>query len=402
MGVPRYNQFGGKHATTASLTKVLAHQGVVAPHSGQPFTEEMILGIGGGVGAGYFVFEFRGIDPMIAIGTRHLWHSDNVEFLRKICDRVGVTPTIKETASQKAAQVNLRLAIEKGNPALIWLDMASLPYSLLKEEFRKMWYHMAVGYDIDEDNDEANLSDLAATSCTVSLHDLAEARSAITSYKNRMMTIEVSKAEIDIKNAISEGIRDCCEYLLNPKIKNFGLASLTKWAKLVANPKDKKGWPKVFGQPRQLYQALMWVFHWIEVGGTGGSAFRTMYADFLDEAASIVDRSAFKEVAQLYRESAQHWSDLAHAVLPDSVENFKETKRLIAEREKLFKEGGQGSEPERLEINIRLSVMEAEAGNAFPINQNDIDQLLNDLKERILKLHDLEMKAARALKELVV
>ena len=190
MQILGYNQFGGKHAVTASLAKVLAHQGVVAPHSNQPFTEEMILGIGGGVGAGYFVFEFGDIDPMIVIGTRHLWHSDNVEFLQRICRRIGAIPTIKETTSQKAAHTHLHQALEKGKPPLIWFDMASPPYSLMKEEFRKMWYHMAVVYGLDEDSNQAYLSDLATTPFTVTLQDLTEARSAITSYKNRIMTIE--------------------------------------------------------------------------------------------------------------------------------------------------------------------------------------------------------------------
>ena len=50
MLVQDYAQFGGKHCETGSLKNVLAHLGVTAPHTGRPFSEEMLLGIGGGVG----------------------------------------------------------------------------------------------------------------------------------------------------------------------------------------------------------------------------------------------------------------------------------------------------------------------------------------------------------------
>ncbi|MEZ5090042.1 MAG: hypothetical protein R2719_10165 [Micropruina sp.] len=37
---------------TAVLANVLANLGVVAPHTGEPLTEAVVLGVGGGLGAG--------------------------------------------------------------------------------------------------------------------------------------------------------------------------------------------------------------------------------------------------------------------------------------------------------------------------------------------------------------
>jgi hypothetical protein len=62
MKLEGYTQFGGHHRETAAVQHVLAHQGVTAPHTGQPFTESMLLGIGGGIGFVYFVFEFTSPD----------------------------------------------------------------------------------------------------------------------------------------------------------------------------------------------------------------------------------------------------------------------------------------------------------------------------------------------------
>jgi hypothetical protein len=43
-----YEPRGGKHPETAALKNVLAYHGVTAPHTGQPFSEEMLLGVGEG------------------------------------------------------------------------------------------------------------------------------------------------------------------------------------------------------------------------------------------------------------------------------------------------------------------------------------------------------------------
>jgi len=46
-----YQMIGGVHADTASIKNILAFHGVRAPHTGKPFTEAMVLGIGGGLGS---------------------------------------------------------------------------------------------------------------------------------------------------------------------------------------------------------------------------------------------------------------------------------------------------------------------------------------------------------------
>ncbi len=54
-----YNVIGGIHPETASVKNILAYHGVIAPHTGKPFSEPMLLGIGGGLGASYLLWEFE-------------------------------------------------------------------------------------------------------------------------------------------------------------------------------------------------------------------------------------------------------------------------------------------------------------------------------------------------------
>src|SRR5690349_12793360 len=65
---------GGLDAETAAFANVLANLGVVAPESGEALSEAMVLGVGGGLGAGYILWEFeaRGYREL-TLGFRRLW-----------------------------------------------------------------------------------------------------------------------------------------------------------------------------------------------------------------------------------------------------------------------------------------------------------------------------------------
>src|SRR5258706_10312420 len=69
--------FAGIVPATPALRTMLAHAGVRAPHTGEPFSEAMLFGIAGGIGVGVFAFHYQ--KPDIAtfyISGRHQAHSD--------------------------------------------------------------------------------------------------------------------------------------------------------------------------------------------------------------------------------------------------------------------------------------------------------------------------------------
>src|SRR5687768_6356865 len=115
-----YKQFGWVNSELGSLRSVLAYEGVVAPHSGKPYSEAMLLGLAGGVSAMYFVFEYEGHEPHIFIGTRN--HEDN---MGEACKRLGIALDVKETTSRDKAVANLTAALEGGHPAIVWANMYS-------------------------------------------------------------------------------------------------------------------------------------------------------------------------------------------------------------------------------------------------------------------------------------
>ena len=60
------DKFEGRHWETGSICNALALQDVIAPHTGQPFSEALLLGVSGGIAFGYFTFEYTGYLPHLA------------------------------------------------------------------------------------------------------------------------------------------------------------------------------------------------------------------------------------------------------------------------------------------------------------------------------------------------
>ena len=108
--------FPGIHPETTALRILLANAGVRAPHTGEYFSEPMVFGIGGGIGAGVVSFFYEAHDfASFYIAGRHLWQ-DNRTYLDRAAQRFGVTPTFKETGGAKTAAKQLADALALGSP----------------------------------------------------------------------------------------------------------------------------------------------------------------------------------------------------------------------------------------------------------------------------------------------
>lgn len=397
-----YQQFGGKYSETAALRNVLTHMGAMNPQSGQPFSEALLLGIGGGIGAAYILFEF-GSTPSIYIGTRY--HTGSGEFLQGITRRLGLSVAVKQTAGGKGAASSLKAALEQGQPAILSVDRASLLYQGFPPTLIKYMEHTIVVYGLDEQADLAYIGDKAATPLTVRISELAAARAAITSQKHRMMTIDLGSKVADLSAAISDGIHACAQAMLAPAMGNFsgnfGLNALAKWADMITNRKDKKGWPTVLRTSEGLYNVLAWVFKYIETFDTPGSAFRPMYADFLDEASNIISKPALREVAAQYRELGIMWSALADAALPNAIATFRETKELLRRKSSIFAAQGMAAVPQMQQVEARLAALKSEVAANFPLSGSDVTTLLGDLHQSVLRIHEAETAAITALQQAI-
>lgn len=401
MIVQGYRHFGGLHHETAHLKNIFEFLGLTSPHTGKPFTEAMLLGIGGGVGAGYVLYEICG-ETWLVLGARHLWQSLKADFISGICQRLGARTMIKEAGGRRPAEANLHESLAAGRPAICWVAMAGLPYHCLPIEWLKGFVHSVVIYGLDEKEKRYLIADRSRVPLRASVEEVTVARGAIGSLMNRTMAIDPPAKPADLAKAIRDGIRSCAQSMTKPANAMYGLSSLKRWADLVTNVKDKKGWPSVLDSGPRVRGTLARVHASIEVDGTGGGAFRTLYAEFLDEARVILDKPSLTDAAAAYRASAAEWSGMAEAALPSSVPELKEIRELQVAKARLFEEKGEAAMAEMTAIESRLKDLKRGAGDEMPMPKDDLSSLFSGLGARIGRIAAIEEEAVKALQASLV
>jgi hypothetical protein len=393
----------GRHAETTALVRALSGLSVQRPDDGGPLGEALLLGIGGGLGGGYWLFEFTGMPQVLVIGMRHAWLQTHL-FAYGICERLGLPFRVHETGSTKVAAKQLDEALAAGRRPLAWVDMAGLPYTGVGTEWERCWIHVVGVRGLNPASGDILLDDRAPTPWPISSEQLAAARKAIRYNKQRLLVVDPPEAPLSperLREAVLAGIQACITGLVEPPIKNCELPAYRKWADLVANRRQKKGWPTAFAEPADLFRALCTVHHAIETNGTGGGGFRTLYAEFLDEAATILDRPGLLEAAEAYRALGRGWSELAAAALPDAVPMLAEARMLACDRDDLFREDGPASLDRQLALVGRLRALQESAANGLGMTSAEVDDLLLDLHGRLLALCTNEERAADLLRRAI-
>jgi hypothetical protein len=126
-----YQLTGGVHPDTHAIAGVLANRGMLDPSTGRPLSEAMVLGVGGGLGAGYILWEFKAHDlRTLVLGFRNSWQYPD-RWAAKTCQRLGVPADVHETGSARRAEEQLRAAVGQGVPVIAWADQQALGYRYL-------------------------------------------------------------------------------------------------------------------------------------------------------------------------------------------------------------------------------------------------------------------------------
>ncbi len=380
----KVNLTRGVHPNTSALMNVLAAQGVTAPHTGKPFSEALLLGIGGGLGAGYILWEFKEHQSAtIVMGFLNRWNY-TAEHLSTLCSRIGTTPIVQETAGAKAAAANLQSALDDGIPVVVWVDKAHLPHHQLPESLKGHSVYMVGVYGTEDD--AFLVDDLAGRLFHVQKDVFAAGRARIGSDKNRILRVTPPE-QIDLEAAVMAGINGHLEHLGRDS-ESFSLPVYKKWAKMMTDTRNKKGWPTVFKSRVGLYSTLRSIYEGVLLDGTDGAALRGIYADFLDEAAGILNKPAMKETAGAYRDVAAKWRAFGNAALPGDA--FAETRDLLNQRYRLYQ---QGKQDEMRVVSARLENLMGEFNTDFPLDDKAVNALFADLQNHLEGIYAGEVAA---------
>ncbi len=391
-----YHQFDGLHWETGTVRNYFDYRGIVAPHTGQPYSEALLMGISGGAVMGYFVFAYAGVDPQARILTRNTFDP-----FETMLQRLGVVQELRHTANPAKAVKNLVDVLQDGVPALVWVDMFSLPYQSQPQD-ESMWHMFPViVYGYDEAADRVDVADRARVPLSVTTGQLADLRGRVKNVKHRVLTLDFPDPD-KLPSSVQAGIWDCIKLFTEKPPKgarhNFGLAAYGKWAEMLTSPKKRGSWANEFPPGPKLYAGLTSAFWDINIFGKAGKAERDVYADFLDEAALILGKAALTGVARQFRASATAWDDLSTALLPDWSPPLAETRQLMLRQHRLFLDEGVASLEARRVIDERLRAIRRQIDEDFPLSEAEAGDLQETIAEQVLRIHDIEAAAVAELR----
>lgn len=287
MIIKNFDKFVGQHCETTATGSLLKQIGI-------GLSEPMLFGIGEGLG---FIFRNMKIMDFPFIGGRIKPDA----LTKNICRNLNLILEVTETSSKKKAWENVNKHLEKGKAVGLKLDCYHLEYFTNKFHFAG---HYAAMYGYDNEFAYLVDTDQQGGKIKTSLKSLELARNekGPMSSRNRTYAITKNGNPYDLKKVIKKAIYKNAVEFLNPPIKNIGykgiLKASTEIKKWFKNSKDIKG-------DFQTTAMLM------EKAGTGGSLFRNLYRDFLEESYVLLNSEEIKKAYQDYTEIADLWKKVS-------------------------------------------------------------------------------------------
>ena len=281
------------HCVTGSMRHVYVY-------NDHPISEEMLLGLGGGVG--FIYWHQKGAPPFI--GGRA---NARGEFEPLAGERTGVKIKAHTSGSPRRAERVLLEMLDAGQPVMIHCDMGFLPYFDFGGQEYHFGAHVVVACGYDPTAEQVLIADRDGL-YPVLMEDLAKARGS--TYKpfpprHLWYTFDFGQKRQPTAKEVREAIAEQAKGMLEPPISNFGVKGIRKAAKRALK------WPDVMDEDALRF-TLFNAFIFIDAtGGSGGGLFRYMFSRFLREAAKIVGDARLNESAEEFQRIGDRWQEVA-------------------------------------------------------------------------------------------
>ncbi len=394
-----YRLRGGLHPETATIANVLANQGVASGLTGQPLTEAAILGIGGGLGAGYILWEFKSrLRAILTLGFRNQWQYPSIPgWTGKTLERLGVEADIHETSGVKGARETLDGWLDASGPVIATVDLHGIEIWGLPDALSGYRGHPVVIFGRDPDGDYF-VDERGRAPFRVPAEVMAAARDRIVSFKNRIVRLRSAPGTIRadrLRAAMQAGLEDQVDHLRSPS-DSFSLPAWRKWARLMTDRRNAKAWPRVFADGDGLFGSLLDLLELVDgdVGASGGH-LRELYAASLDEAAAALENPALADAARAWRGVADQWEELADAAVPPDLDGAADAVEAVETLHEAVMAGEPGRAQVRAAADTAWSIRARYEG-AFPLPGDRVEAILQDLGERVTAIHAAEVEALEA------
>ena len=293
----------GRHCASTGLRNLMHFHHI-------PWSEALCFGIGAGLGLWYFH------DKTTPTPLFHLRSSDiEAQFFT----RIGLSFKWKEYDTPDDSESDLCSILDKDIPVILQTDIYYLPYFNTKVHFPghviNVWAcdpNREIYIITDTDKDQA---------FELAFEDLKKARfyqSTFFNSKGNIFAPEKINPPENLTDVVRQAILHNSMTLLDEALGNQGIMGLKKWRDDLINWKDLEDWK----------WACRLAYQMIEKRGTGGSGFRIMYADFLEEAGEYLPLILSRGLLQMMRELSAVWQELAMALKKASEKDLPEFEEV--------------------------------------------------------------------------
>ncbi len=310
----------GNHCGSTSMRDLLRHVGL-------DLSEAMCFGLGSGLGFYYF---------NDLPGVSRFFHGRTATLERDLCRHLGVEFEEGTDDDAEHAWQVARAFIKRDVPMLLNVELSLLPYYNTRTPFPG---HRVVLAGYDDARDIAFIADNAfqalqeVPSAALSAARSADIASALFPLRNDWLIVQPTRAPRARVDAVRDALRENARGMLSNAVPFGGIGGMEMLAAEFAGWGDTPDWEFC---ARFGYQI-------IERRGTGGSAFRKMYAQFLREAEALDARLGAANLAAAMEEIAVEWSRLAQWLRGISNEKARarfveagQAMRRLAVREREF------------------------------------------------------------------
>jgi len=299
-------------------------------HAGLNITEPMAFGIGAGIFFGYFKTN-RFAFPVIALRNKP----------GQIRKRISKIPEIRiNTAKYRnpvKAEEDLDKLLEMNIPVSIQVDFFYMDYNTYERVHNNMHFINVIGKNgakyIISDSYYPDIKEIESSS-------LRKARFAggMMAPKGFMYYTQNVPKNIDYKKHIIKSIKLAAFYMLKTPVPFIGIKGINKFAEKIIE------WPLYARDVEHLSHELMKIHIFLEDQGTGGGAFRFLYATFLKQSANILKNDELNTLSEKMMLIGDNWRDISLFTARIGKnrdlggERFKELSEMIKERAREEKE----------------------------------------------------------------
>ena len=290
----------GSHCLTTAIRTLFAQKGI-------DFQEEIILGLGSGLGFTYvrqpdgFIFGGRG---------------GNLE--ANLSDSVGIRTIFRKSDNTDISWQEKRDLILQGIPLICEADMSKLPYMVERLKTRGSGFsgHKFILIGFDDEQETVYVLDYLWKNVIEVKHSdfMAAINSSIKPMApdNLSVQFDIPSRLYNFKGAVYKAIDYNVNQMKYPVGFGLGLEAEKRFFKEITC------WPEILDEEALRYELNMAQLTFEKVG-TGGGNFRRMYSRFLKTSAEILDSEALMKASVVYAYLGKLWKQYAKELYKASL-----------------------------------------------------------------------------------